>query len=208
MNDIRDDFGKFAPHPVAYRDIVKQCKYCGNTLTLHNNRDILRKNYCSSSCRSKGSARTEAFRANATKTCAYCDTDFIAKTLRQKYCSSECCAQAVMKAYRKRRSSTVEGYFRVLLRVNTKRSGIAISHLIELLEKQGGRCAVSGVEMTRISGNGHVATNISIDRIDSSKGYTPDNIQLVCHIVNLMKHNLSTSQLVNWCRKIVERAGG
>jgi len=32
--------------------------------------------------------------------------------------------------------------------------------------------------------------NISIDRIDSSKGYTKDNIQLVGSIINIMKNDI------------------
>lgn len=47
-------------------------------------------------------------------------------------------------------------------------------------------------------------TNVSIDRIDSSIGYKEDNIQLVCHIVNLMKHDLSIEELKTWCKRIIK----
>lgn len=57
--------------------------------------------------------------------------------------------------------------------------------------------------MTTERGEGTVYTNASIDRIDSSKGYTLDNVQLVCNIVNLMKNTLSIDELCDWCKSIV-----
>ena len=45
---------------------------------------------------------------------------------------------------------------------------------------------------------------ISPDRIDSSKGYTKDNIQFVCNRVNAMKNNMNTEELLYFCKKIVE----
>jgi hypothetical protein len=44
----------------------------------------------------------------------------------------------------------------------------------------------------------------SLDRRDSSIGYTADNIQWVHKTVNRLKMNLSESELLDWCRKIVE----
>ncbi len=41
--------------------------------------------------------------------------------------------------------------------------------------------------------------NISVDRIDSNKGYTVDNIQLVCAIINRMKMNLSNDEFISLC---------
>ena len=50
--------------------------------------------------------------------------------------------------------------------------------------------------------NGKVPTNLSLDRIDSSQGYTEDNVQLVCRIVNIMKNDLSVDEFVGWCKLI------
>jgi hypothetical protein len=44
----------------------------------------------------------------------------------------------------------------------------------------------------------------SLDRIDSTKGYSKDNIQIVCAQVNLMKHELTINELKFWCEKILE----
>ena len=72
-----------------------------------------------------------------------------------------------------------------------------------LLEEQGGLCAISGIPLTFVKGKGHIPTNASIDRMDSQKGYTKDNVQLVAHQVNTMKSNLSVNQLIEWCKSIL-----
>lgn len=67
-----------------------------------------------------------------------------------------------------------------------------IQYLIDLYNFQNGKCAISGIEMTFLIGEYiKIPTNISIDRIDSSKGYIKDNIHLVCTIINTMKNNLT-----------------
>lgn len=76
--------------------------------------------------------------------------------------------------------------------------------LIALWEKQEGRCAVTGRPMTHMRGIGHcVKTNVSIDRIDSSIGYTADNIRLVCRVVNVMKWTSTDQEMVEWANAIV-----
>ncbi len=44
--------------------------------------------------------------------------------------------------------------------------------------------------------------NMSIDRVDSDKGYIPNNIQLVCSIVNKMKGDLRDNKFLLICHKI------
>jgi hypothetical protein len=82
---------------------------------------------------------------------------------------------------------------------------LTLSQLIELWNKQDGKCAISGVPMTyqRIKRQ-HNMYNCSVDRIDSSKNYTIDNVQLVCWIVNRMKGENTTEELIKWCKYIIE----
>ena len=58
--------------------------------------------------------------------------------------------------------------------------------------------------MTFIFNNKHGKYNISIDRIDSTKGYTKDNTQLVCDIVNRMKLDLPMNEFVTLCKIIYD----
>ena len=71
-------------------------------------------------------------------------------------------------------------------------------------KKYGLICPISHQEMTHIQGLGNLETNISIDRIDSSKDYIKGNIQFICRRVNTMKHNESLDSLIFWSRAITE----
>lgn len=44
----------------------------------------------------------------------------------------------------------------------------------------------------------------SIDRIDSSKGYVPGNIQIVTARTNIAKGNMSNKELVAYCKKVAK----
>ena len=46
----------------------------------------------------------------------------------------------------------------------------------------------------------------SIDRIDSSKGYVRGNVQIVCNWYNLAKHELSETEVLAFCRAVVDTA--
>jgi hypothetical protein len=78
-----------------------------------------------------------------------------------------------------------------------------IDYLHELWEKQKSKCKISNINMTYIMGQGRIPTNVSIDRIDSNKGYIKNNIQLVCMAVNQMKSDLKIEELVYFCKEII-----
>lgn len=88
-------------------------------------------------------------------------------------------------------------------RASTKNWDITTIDVINQWVKQQGVCALSGQDMTHTRGDGTVHTNASIDRIDNNKGYTKDNIQLVCQITNLMKNSLTEESLIEWCQAII-----
>lgn len=77
-------------------------------------------------------------------------------------------------------------------------------YLQSLWDKQEGLCDLTGVPMTTVRGNGwQVPTNASLDRINSSIGYTEGNVRFVCWQVNVMKHRLTDDELRLFCKLIV-----
>lgn len=74
--------------------------------------------------------------------------------------------------------------------------------LMALYEEQGGLCAVSGLKMTWMKGK-IILTSMSIDRIDSSKGYTRDNVRLICHGGNRMKGDATDEDMYHLALAIV-----
>lgn len=81
---------------------------------------------------------------------------------------------------------------------------ISVEFLIKLFNDQKGLCALSGYEMNYISGSSY---KMSLDRIDSSKGYTIDNVQWITWQVNNLKGNLEESELFKLCEAICTRKG-
>ena len=70
-------------------------------------------------------------------------------------------------------------------------------------ELQGGVCALSGVSIGWCEVGGiHTA---SIDRIDSERGYTRDNCQLVHKDINMMKQSFSQERFVQMCRSVADK---
>ena len=80
---------------------------------------------------------------------------------------------------------------------------ITLEDLVNLWEKQEGRCALSGVFLTHHKdGSGAKDYNASIDRISNSKSYSRENVQLVCYRVNLMKHSLTEGDFYWWVKNL------
>lgn len=80
---------------------------------------------------------------------------------------------------------------------------ITIKQGWELFVRQGKRCALSGETLAFSTRSNTFDGTASLDRIDSSRGYTIDNVQWVHKDVNYMKTDLSEKDFLTWCRKIV-----
>jgi hypothetical protein len=179
---------------------------------------------------SKNGVKGEAiYKTRVSKCCVVCNTELSwDKNWQAKTCGSTLCDRTnhVRTTY-KRLNNNWTNYLRTLcrLRHNAPERNKQFTHLelFELLEKQDYKCARTGVPLTcevnteiivegdfskKSSGRKRktIPTNVSIDRIDNSKWYTLDNVQLVCLIVNIARNNLEIDEYVDWCRKVVEHS--
>ena len=76
--------------------------------------------------------------------------------------------------------------------------------LIELFEKQNGKCALSNLEMQTVIKAGKNPFNVSIDRIKPGRAYSLSNIRLVCNSINTMCSNLSDEEFLSFCKAVVD----
>jgi len=85
------------------------------------------------------------------------------------------------------------------------------SCVVQLLQRCHWRCAVTGIEFTRETFGGAKAPfSPSIDRIDNSKGYTPDNTRIVCLIVNIAMNEWGSHaflELMERCSRVRNYGG-
>lgn len=80
--------------------------------------------------------------------------------------------------------------------------------LNELFNTQGGKCALSGIDLILPSSKRKKNVwTASVDRIDSSKGYTKDNVQWVHKKLNMMKQDLSEQEFINFCKQVISYQG-
>lgn len=91
-----------------------------------------------------------------------------------------------------------------MLKAGKGREALSVDILVDMYHQQDGRCALSGVEMTYITGQGRTPTNLSIDRIEAGGLYIKENIRLVCNHVNTMRLDTSDTEFYWWCKRILE----
>ena len=122
----------------------------------------------------------------------------------------DCCREGNERS-RQKLNSTIEGRARVFLQ-NAKKSAtkrgqifaLTIADVVKCWTDQQGICAYSGRSMTLKAGS---LNTVSIERIDSAIGYTPDNTILVCQAINRMKSDFSFDDFYALCSDVAQFLG-
>lgn len=109
--------------------------------------------------------------------------------------------------------TSVERYIRYLFHASSRRAKqrklcyeVTLEFLLERYHLQDGRCYYSGEPMTFLKTK--ETTNISIERKDSSIGYTPENVVLCCYFVNMSKGHWPVQEWIYWADKVRNHLAG
>lgn len=65
------------------------------------------------------------------------------------------------------------------------------------------KCIYLGCVLTNYRGAGRSWSNASIDRIDSTKGYVPGNVQVISDLANRMKAEAAQEQLIAFAKGVL-----
>ena len=92
---------------------------------------------------------------------------------------------------------------RLLYAAGRKRDNLSREDLLEILEKQNYKCAISGLDLTcKLEKGIKFWSNASVDRIKAGDSYTKDNIQLVCRAVNSWRSDMPLETFIEVCRAV------
>lgn len=110
---------------------------------------------------------------------------------------------ASMRKYR----STVKGAIHTSYQAakgRSKKEGIPfdldLEYVTELFNHQGGKCALTGVDMIPKSGR----MSPSLDKMTPELGYTRGNVQWVTWRANAIKQDLSMEELFQFCETVLK----
>jgi hypothetical protein len=195
--NIIKPFSKFSNNCNNENGKMTQCKQCISLLNkAKNNPRIVEGTKICSMCKVK----QDVINFNSCKTATdglYSSCKKCAKNSQKKWLESNI-KNFIKKVYISCKSNCVR---------RSKNLVFAITEedILELYYKQDGKCAISCEILTKIAleDKGINKYNVSIDRINSSKGYTKDNIQLVGAIVNIIKNDIEEKDFILFVSSIV-----
>jgi hypothetical protein len=149
------------------------------------------------------------------KECAVCGSSFKPYSGAHKFCSDKCKGKwkyiigthSTEEQYKKISGNWIRYVSRLMYYGGRKRDMLNREIVLEKLQQQNYKCAITGVDLTcNLERGKKCMTNASIDRIVAGGTYTKENIQMVCRAVNSWRGDLSLPDFVEWCRMVVNHA--
>lgn len=120
------------------------------------------------------------------------------KTKKSKYF----CSRFLNKFMRKGRTKIIN---RLVIKIESREFKLSLEDLDILYERQNGLCFYTEEKLILPDTNKPLDShsyNISIDRVDNSKGYSLENCVLCTKQVNMLKHVLDVKLFISICDKI------
>ena len=138
------------------------------------------------------------------------------RTKMCKPCSAKLTASKYPPPVNRTGCEGLSGTHYTALKAGAKRRNLEFNvtpeFLWQLYLQQHKLCALSGSEITLVpiikdNNVDWAVVTASLDRIDSNKGYTKDNVQWVHKRINFLKNDFTEEELLYWAKKIVEKHG-
>lgn len=115
------------------------------------------------------------------------------------------------KTRQKKQTSSLENFLNSKIRESLQRkhleNELTLELLMDIYNKQNGKCFYSGREL-QITRRNLSIDSLSIDRIDSSRGYVKDNVVLCSSVANFMKQNYNLNVFLEVCKQITHKHFG
>lgn len=155
--------------------------------------------WCKCSCGKIKSIRADTLYGNISKSCGCLKRELVGNRSRVLFSRNK---SVCWKGY-----GEISANFFASIRNGAKYRkidfNITIEELWELFLKQNRKCALSGLLLKFKTSNSICDGTASLDRIDSSKTYSIDNVQWIHKDINFMKQEFSQQQFFNYCKEIV-----
>ena len=88
---------------------------------------------------------------------------------------------------------------------------LTVDNVVSMYDRCGGKCSVTGVRLDHIAGDlgdwSRWPWRPSIDRIDSSIGYTPKNCRIVCTMANVAMGEWGEKALLEMVKSMAKKHG-
>lgn len=200
------------------------CSNCGKE--FEKPKSAFKRNKTLNRCCSVACAAQKRTLPDVEVTCAWCGKKFMyslanlnkrnkkSKNKRNLLCSQECRINFLNKITRRDKfCSFRRAYYHCKYKNKyyKKICNISLEDILEQYNKQNGLCALSGIKMLLPEHTKDFKKDprqMSIDRIDSFKGYTKDNIQLVCISLNYAKNHFTNDQFINFLEELKTNLNG
>lgn len=152
---------------------------------------------CKCDCGNKVNIRSGSLSSGNSKTCGDCKNYIASRSL---------------KIYRKPKRGSKKGIGYIThqwfdrFRINANKRGIPfkidMEFVNDLFIKQNQKCVYTGLDLKILDTRMGMGSTASIDRIDSTKAYTEDNIQIVHIDINKMKQEFDEKYFLKMCNLI------
>jgi len=145
------------------------------------------------------------------KPCVVCNEMFTPFSGVHKFCSPVCKGKwkyitgtsSTENQYKKISGNWDRYVSRLMYYNGRKRDHLTRDIILQKLEEQGYKCALSGLPLTcQLEVGKKFPNNASIDRIEAGGPYVKDNIQIVCRALNHWRADTTVEDFVAMCRAV------